>query len=221
MRWLKAGVLALVPLCLFGLLARLGAPHIAAARGTEQQELPSLDPGTPLTQYGHNVWQRADGLPQNSVMALAQTPDGYLWIATQDGLVRFDGLRFSIFNTTNTPALRANDIQALATDRTGRLWIGTAGGGVAVLSHGQFASYGAEQGLTNQVISAIHEDAAGAVWVGTSGGGLYRFDGNSFTVSSTAHGSPEMRSPVSRMMRRDICGSVRCRASVGWRIADF
>lgn len=188
MRWLKAGVLALVPVCLFGLSARLGAPHIAAARGTEQQELPSLDPVTPLTQYGHNVWQRADGLPQNTVMALAQTPDGYLWIATQDGLVRFDGLRFTIFNTTNTPALRANDIQALTTDRTGRLWIGTAGGGVAVLSHGQFASYGAEHGLTNQVISAIHEDAAGVVWVGTSGGGLYRFDGNSFTVSSTAHG---------------------------------
>ncbi|HMJ63470.1 MAG TPA: two-component regulator propeller domain-containing protein, partial [Bryobacteraceae bacterium] len=57
----------------------------------------SLDPSKALTQYVHRGWRADSGLPQNSVLAIAQTPDGYVWLGTEDGLVRFDGVRFTVF----------------------------------------------------------------------------------------------------------------------------
>ena len=69
------------------------------------------------------TWNTANGLPQNSVQAVAQTPDGYLWIATRDGLARFDGIRFKIFQKSNTPELPTNRLWFLSTDEYGRLWI--------------------------------------------------------------------------------------------------
>ena len=77
----------------------------------------ALDPARPLTQYGREVWRSEQGLPQNSVQALAQTRDGYLWLGTQEGLARFDGVRFVVFDKTNTPAIRHNSIQALLETR--------------------------------------------------------------------------------------------------------
>jgi signal transduction histidine kinase/ligand-binding sensor domain-containing protein/ActR/RegA family two-component response regulator len=74
-------------------------------------------------QFPHRAWQTADGLPQNSVLFLAQTPDGYLWGATWEGLVRFDGVRFTVFNKTNTPALQGRNIRDLAVGQEGTLWI--------------------------------------------------------------------------------------------------
>src|SRR3954454_23992137 len=88
----------------------------------------ALDAHRSMRQYVHRVWQTEQGLPQNSVVAIAQTPDGYLWIGTQEGLGRFDGMRFSVFDATNTPALASNAIVALQTDRQGALWIGTENG---------------------------------------------------------------------------------------------
>src|SRR5437867_1239533 len=70
-------------------------------------------------------WSTENGLPQNSVYAIMQTRDGYLWLATQEGLVRYDGVRFTLFNRRNVPALKQNDITTLleASDRT--IWLGT------------------------------------------------------------------------------------------------
>lgn len=73
--------------------------------------------------YSFKTWNTGNGLPQNSVLGMAQTPDGYLWIATQDGLARFDGLRFKIFQRSNTPELPTNRLAWLTTDDVGRLWI--------------------------------------------------------------------------------------------------
>ena len=61
---------------------------------------------------------------------MTQTPDGYLWLATEEGLVRFDGVRFTVFDKENTPPLQADNILALLVDRSGNLWIGTNGGGL-------------------------------------------------------------------------------------------
>src|SRR6187455_2992014 len=69
------------------------------------------------------TWDTENGLPQNSVQAIAQTPDGYLWIATRDGLARFDGIRFKIFQKSNTPELPTNRLFDLFADDYGRLWI--------------------------------------------------------------------------------------------------
>jgi hypothetical protein len=75
-------------------------------------------------QYRFEHWDTHNGLPQISVVAVTQTPDGYVWVATRDGLVRFDGIRFTAFNKTRSPGMDTNRLSTLFCDREGRLWIG-------------------------------------------------------------------------------------------------
>jgi ligand-binding sensor domain-containing protein/signal transduction histidine kinase/DNA-binding response OmpR family regulator len=129
-----------------------------------------LDPHKPITQYVHTVWHSEDGLPQNSIQALLQTKDGYVWIGTQEGLVRFNGLEFKVFNKANTDAIRHDDIRVLYQDRDGALWIGTFGGGLVRYKDGQFKSYTVQSGLSNNTITAMLQDRRGDFWVGTNDG---------------------------------------------------
>jgi PAS domain S-box-containing protein len=133
-----------------------------------------LDPSKLITQYVHEVWTSDNGLPQNSVLAIAQTTDGYLWFGTENGVARFDGVRFVNFDSRNTPALKSNQIGALLVDHRGDLWIGTHGGGLTVLSQGVFKNYTDKIGLSNDSVSALYEDKGGDLWIGTDGGGLNR-----------------------------------------------
>jgi len=139
-----------------------------------------LDPLKPITQYVHDIWTTGNGLPQNSVLAIAQTPDGYLWLGTEDGLARFDGVRFTIFDMRNTPALESNEVDALLADRRGGLWIGTHGGGITLLSHGVFQSFTRRAGLANDSVQALYEDEREDLWIGTDGGGLSRLRNGKF-----------------------------------------
>jgi signal transduction histidine kinase/ligand-binding sensor domain-containing protein len=92
------------------------------------------------------TWTTADGLPHNTVQSLVQTPDGYLWLATRDGLARFDGVRFRVFNRGNTSALPVNRIASLFVDGDGRLWISPEGTRVIVVhENGRFTAL--EQGV--------------------------------------------------------------------------
>src|SRR5580692_7340933 len=91
-----------------------------------------------LDGYTRHVWQAPDGLPEQTVQAFAQTPDGYLWIGTTGGLLRFDGAHFTLFDRQNTPSLREFSIFCLMVSRDGSLWIGTEGGGLARYLHGEF-----------------------------------------------------------------------------------
>ncbi len=131
-----------------------------------------LDPQKAMTQYVHDVWGTESGLPQESVLALAQTPDNYLWLGTEEGLVRFDGVRFSVFDKNNTPEIGSNLIQALRVDHQGSLWIGTSGGGLVQYKDGRFKAYTTRQGLSNDSVLSLYEDAQGVLWIGTDGGGL-------------------------------------------------
>ncbi|HZI55425.1 MAG TPA: two-component regulator propeller domain-containing protein [Verrucomicrobiae bacterium] len=129
-----------------------------------------LDPHKPITQYVHTVWHSEDGLPQNSIQALLQTKDGYLWIGTQEGLVRFNGIEFKVFNKSNTDAIRHNDVRELYQDREGILWIGTFGGGLVRYKDGQFTDYTVQRGLSNNTVTSILQDTHGNLWVGTMNG---------------------------------------------------
>ena len=80
----------------------------------------ALDPGDTLDQYGRQTWHTEAGLPQATVHAIAQTRDGFIWLATDGGLVRFDGYRFTVLDSENTAALTSNHIRSLAEDRAGR-----------------------------------------------------------------------------------------------------
>ena len=141
-------------LCLFWL------SPLALARGSANQ----------IAEYVHNSWRSEDGLPQNSVAAILQTSDGYLWLGTQEGLVRFDGLKFTIFNKENSTAFRVNNVRALVQDRQGDLWIGSFGGGLIQYHDGSFRSYVAEDGLSDNTVSSLLVDRDGGLWVGTENG---------------------------------------------------
>src|ERR1700744_3757983 len=130
----------------------------------------SLDPHKRISQYLHTVWRSEDGLPQNSIQTLLRTRDGYLWIGTQEGLVRFNGLEFKVFNKTTTDAIHHNDIRALYEDRDGTLWIGTFGSGLIRYKDGEFKNFSAHQGLSNNSVTSIFQDSKGNLWVGTNDG---------------------------------------------------
>src|SRR5581483_197894 len=151
----------------------------------------ALNPAKALTQYTQQVWAADAGLPQNSVLALAQTPDGYLWIATEEGLARFDGVRFTVFNKATTPELETDSISSLLVDREGTLWIGTNGGGLTRYRNSSFHTYNTRNGLSNDTITSLYEDAAGALWIGTDGGGLDRFQNGKFRAYTTRDGLPD------------------------------
>ena len=105
-------------------------------------QLAALDPHRQLTQYRVEIWGVEEGLPSLSVSTVVQTPDGYLWVGTTEGLARFDGVRFKIFDRWNTPAFRLNEIRSLFVDSRGALWIGFAGSGVVVWAHDEFVAVG-------------------------------------------------------------------------------
>ncbi len=102
--------------------------------------LRSVSAGEPPSPVEYHIrrWTTEDGLPEHRFNAIAQTPDGYIWIAQWSGLVRFDGAQFVVFNRNNTPALTDDTINSLATDRQGRLWLGTHQGLVRY-DQGQFS----------------------------------------------------------------------------------
>lgn len=146
-----------------------------------------LDPRSAASQYVHDAWNQKQGLPQESILAIAQTPDGYLWLGTQAGLVRFDGVRFRLFDSSNTVAISANMITALFCDRSGTLWIGTAGGGLVRMRAGVFRSWKVRDGLSNDFVQSLCEDREGHLWIGTTSG-LNRMFNETF-LSSAAQAS--------------------------------
>jgi ligand-binding sensor domain-containing protein/two-component sensor histidine kinase len=122
-----------------------------------------------LSRYSRQSWRINNGLPQNTVHAILQTHDGYLWLATEGGLVRFDGLTFLVHDSQNTPELKSNNIRCLLEDRKQALWIGTAAG-LARLSGGKFSAFTMAQGLPSNNIWSLYQDHSGKVWVITSEG---------------------------------------------------
>ena len=148
--------------------------------------LMALDPKLELDEYAMERYSTENGLPQSSVLAMVQTHDGYLWLGTYEGLARFDGLNFTVFDKSNTPEMESNGIKALAEDREGRLWVGTTAG-LLLYSRGRFERFSSRQGLRNQFILCLLRDRSGTIWVGTTGG-LARWSGNFFQTYTTVQG---------------------------------
>src|SRR5947209_4930416 len=128
--------------------------------------LGALDPATPLEAYERQSWQTEGGLPQNTVHAVLQTRDAYLWIATDSGLARFDGFQFATFTAENTPALPSNQIRALGEDTGGNLRVETAAGTVVRTS----AGWAPASKIETLAGPPVLHDAAGHVWVASNHG---------------------------------------------------
>src|SRR6185369_7904750 len=116
-------------------------------------------------QYHFDSWTTENGLPHNAISSIVQTRDGYLWLASLDGLIRYDGVRFTVFNTGNTPGLKSNRCITVFADRAGTLWIGTEDGGLVRYRDGVFRTFTTADGLPENYVRQIWEDDAGQLVV--------------------------------------------------------
>jgi signal transduction histidine kinase/ligand-binding sensor domain-containing protein len=128
-------------------------------------------------QYHFENWTTEQGLPQNSVLAIAQTRDRYLWLATYNGLVRFDGVRFTVFDTNNTDTFRTSRISELYADSSGTLWISTVMGGLLRYQNGVFTLFTRDQGLPHNNIISVQSGPDGAPLIFTEAGAVWWRDG--------------------------------------------
>jgi ligand-binding sensor domain-containing protein len=137
--------------------------------------------------YGVDFWREAEGLPQSRVRAIVQTHDGYIWLGTDGGAVRFNGASFRAF-TVETGSLKDNEVWALQEDDENALWIGTFGGGLTRLKDGRFRTFSTSDGLPDDVVTHIEKDSSGDLWIATSSG-FCRYSHGRFTRIE-APGSP-------------------------------
>jgi diguanylate cyclase (GGDEF)-like protein len=144
-----------------------------------------------LTQYRIDRWQTEQGLPLNTVQALLQTRDGYLWVGTGGGLARFDGVRFATFESSSVPELATRSIFGFMEDRAGNLWIGHSEG-ATIHRQGEFrVAFGRE--VTNgRRVWAFAEGPDGTIWV-ASENGLVQWKGGVRKVFGKAEGLPTDR----------------------------
>jgi signal transduction histidine kinase/ligand-binding sensor domain-containing protein len=166
------------------------------------------------TSYGVDFWREPEGFGQSRVRAIVQTRDGYIWLGTDGGLVRFNGESFTVFNV-QTGSLKDNEVWALQEDGNGGLWIGTYSGGLTLLKNGRFQTFTTADGLPDDVILSLATDQQGNIWIVTPRG-LGRGSHGVFTRIPAA-GLPEFR-PTSVCSSRD---GVLVAARQGiYRVAD-
>jgi signal transduction histidine kinase/ligand-binding sensor domain-containing protein len=150
----------------------------------------AAEPSPP--SYLIDVWDTEDGLANSTVTAVAQTPDGYLWIGTYDGLARFDGMRFVTFDPGNTPELRHARVQALYVDKSGTLWIDTYRGSMTSYRNGTFHAEDTGQNGFDLHTTLVSSSAQEEVFVGQFGNVLRRTHAGrnpAWTVKAPPEGS--------------------------------
>jgi PAS domain S-box-containing protein len=179
-----------------GVLAAFGAACAVIAAASPAQ---ALDPHKRITQYMHRAWGTQDGMPQNTVLALFQAPDGYLWLATQEGLGRFDGVAFTSFNKRNTPCLANHWITRMTPMPDGSAWLVPFHGAPVLLRDGVFHCDPLPAGLPADAITAIEPAADGGTWF-ASNQGLFLVVGD--RVVRTYRGAPD--DLLSSVLIRDL-----------------
>ena len=136
------------------------------------------------------AWQSDVGLPDNTVVGIDLAPDGFLWVATPAGLVRFDGLRFQPFSAATAAGGAANLIQAMRVDRHGRLWLAKERGTVVCVDHGTTTVLSVADGVPNLQPQTMAEDSAGGVWLSYIGGKVLRIQDGGVRAFTEADGLP-------------------------------
>jgi ligand-binding sensor domain-containing protein/AraC-like DNA-binding protein len=154
--------------------------------------LSGLDPDKPVDQYLVDKWDISAGIPSNSIRSITQTPDGYLWIATKKGLVRFDGMKFApipLAEDSDTDPMKSAMPDTLFLDRDGILWIGSALGLTSYRHQtGRFHTFTSVDGITRDRIRRIKDDMRGNLWISFYSGYVNRFFNGEFTAFNASHG---------------------------------
>ncbi len=166
---MKPKHLVLIFICIFA-----GSASVAA-----------LNPSRSMTQYMQTVWTTNEGLPSDNLMDVIQDSNGFIWIGSYEGLIRFDGVEFKTFSKYTHPDFNSTSARILYKDHHNNLWIGTNGEGVARYSNDQFTMYTTKHGLPDNSIRSIFRDSNDTVWVGTTGG-LGRLSENADKFESIA-----------------------------------
>lgn len=178
------GVVRLHLRSMIPLLAVLCAALAMSAVGTAHQTV-RADP-----IYLIDTWETEDGLPENSATAMVQTPDGYLWFGTSNGLVRFDGVTFTVFDPANTPQLPSASIINLHCDASGKLWVSTARG-LAVREGGQWRELGTNDGWPSDYVRTFSERGNGDLLITTFNGQVFEFVSGHLTELPPPPGAPK------------------------------
>lgn len=178
---------------------RAGTPSPAFVRGARAVVLAfcvatGLASAEPPSGWALRTWQSDDGLPNNQVTGLAQTPDGYLWVATYSAPSRFDGVRFEEFLPSEFGLTRDQKITTVAVDHAGALYVGTMRGAVVRIAGGDVQVFDA--GMPYKPVQTILEDGTGAMWLSHQGGTLTRISGHKVTHYGTADGLPPPDTPT-------------------------
>ncbi len=158
----------------------------------------ALDADKPFAQYVANRWSIQDGLPQISVLSIAQDRDGYIWVGTQDGLARFDGVHFTTYTPDKQPQLQGIWIRALLLDNAGNLWIGTYKG-LTMYAGGRFTALAPADATAHPALDvyALVQDDKGAIIAATSDGVMRVHDGKLISIGNT------IKPALSLLLRKD------------------
>lgn len=160
----------------------------------------AIDTSRKPSQLVHFQWARSEGLPAQATWAVTESQDGYLWIGTEGGLARFDGIKFTVFNSQTDDAFRADDVRSVIEDAKGALWLATYGGGILKRENHVFTRYDTSNGLLNDVVYSVLATKTGDVWAGTATG-VCRLREEAFTCWTPKDGLASGR--VLRMAQDD------------------
>src|SRR5262245_14113540 len=186
------------------LISFLTAALVVTARVDASDVIPSL------SEFSRTHWTEADGLP-HSVVAIAQHPDGYLWLGTLQGLVRFDGVRFVLWGRQTRNPVLFSAVMSLAAARDGSLWIGGWTGITQLRQDGTTVTYSAGDGLAGGSVRALLESRDGTIWAAGQGG-VSRFMDRRWQHLGVRHGLPDV---VAYTLYEDGHGSLWVTTSAG------
>ena len=172
----------------------------------------ALDGHRGITQYAQTRFEAHDGIAHNLVNSLAQTPDGYLWAGSEEGLTRYDGVTFTTYDHRKTEGIPTNTFSALAVDRGGALWAGTRDHGVVRMKNGEFRQVMWEPGAQDAQVRSLTFIRSGELWVGLRDHGMVRLrDGVRVGALTSRDGLPsdEVRSVVEKPDGSLVIGTFR------------
>ena len=151
----------------------------------------ALDPAKSLTQYAHRIWGQEEGLLQPTIYSIRQGQNGFLWLGTQDSLIRFDGIHFREFEGAAEAGLQRTLIRALGEDEDGNLWVASLGSGAVRISpHHQIKRYTKKEGMPEDDAFCVVPEAGGPTWVCTSRGLVRIAKDGALRIYTTADGLP-------------------------------
>ena len=154
--------------------------------------LSSLDPDFSVHQYIQTHWNTERGLPDNTITAITQTKDGFLWIATPRSVYRYDGIKFTPLTIFDDQGSGYLEITCLASDRKGQLWAGTKGQGLWRYKrrHRKYKQFTPAKGISGNSIKSIHSDRLDNIWVGTYDGRINVIADQNITIHGISSGLP-------------------------------